>query len=157
MNWLIDNLWALWLVTLLVFAVIELLSLDFIFLMLSGASLIALLVALTGAPFWLQVVVFCVAALLMILFVRPLALRHLRKGPPDSLSNVDRLIGASVVVLEEVTARGGLVKIGGDVWSARTDGAPLSPGQSAQVQKIDGAHAVVGLSAPGTTSPDAAS
>ncbi|MFJ3959121.1 NfeD family protein [Arthrobacter sp. NPDC090010] len=148
MAWLLDNLWALWLVTLLVFAVIELLSLDLIFLMMSGASLITLFAALAGAPFWLQVIVFCLASLLMIFFVRPVALRHLRKGPRDSLSNVDRLIGESALVLEEVTPLGGLVKIGGDVWSARSADGVFAPGLTVQVARIDGAHAVVGAPEP---------
>jgi len=145
MDWLIDNLWALWLVTLLVFGVIELLSLDLIFLMMAGSSLVTLFVALAGAPFWLQVVVFCLVSLLMIFFVRPIALKHLRKGPKDSLSNVDRLIGDSALVVETVSAQGGLVKIGGDVWSARTDGLSFLTGTTVQVLRIDGAHAVVGL------------
>lgn len=145
MDWLIDNLWALWLVTFLVFGVIELLSLDLIFLMMAGASLVTLFVALAGAPFWVQVVVFCLVSLLMIFFVRPVALKHLHKGPKDSLSNVDRLIGDSALVLEAVSPQGGLVKIGGDVWSARTDGPSFLIGTTVQVLRIDGAHAVVGL------------
>mgnify|MGYP000607290851 CR=1 FL=1 len=63
--------------------------------------------------------------------------------PADRRSNVERLIGESALVMEPVSASGGLVKIGGDVWSARSETGVLSPGQHAIVSAIDGATAVV--------------
>jgi membrane protein implicated in regulation of membrane protease activity len=79
----------------------------------------------------------------MIGFVRPVALKHLHKGPADQRSNIERLIGESALVMEAVSASGGLVKIGGDVWSARSETGVLAPGQQAVVSAIDGATAVV--------------
>mgnify|MGYP006321241825 CR=1 FL=1 len=99
--------------------------------------------ALSGADLGLQIVAFCVVSLLMIGFVRPVALKHLHKGPADRRSNVERLIGESALVMEPVTATGGLVKIGGDVWSARSETGVLAQGQHAIVSPIDGATAVV--------------
>lgn len=142
-DWLAENWWALWLTVFLVFAVVEMLTLDLFFIMLGGGALAGLLTAFAGADFWLQIVVFSVVSLLMIGFVRPVALKHLRSSPADQRSNVERLIGESALVMEPVSATGGLVKIGGDVWSARTDTGELAPGQHAVVSAIDGATAVV--------------
>jgi membrane protein implicated in regulation of membrane protease activity len=142
-EWLGENWWALWLTAFLAFGVIEMLTLGLFFIMLGGGALAALVADFAGADLWLQIVVFCVVSLLMIAFVRPVALSHLKKGPADLLTNVDRLIGEQALVMEAVSSTGGLVKIGGDVWSARSSGGVLPAGQTAVVSSIDGATAVV--------------
>lgn len=142
-EWLGDNWWALWLTVFLAFAVVEMLTLDLFFIMLGGGALAGLIADFAGADLWLQIVAFCVVSLLMIALVRPVALKHLRKGPADQRTNVDRLIGESALVMEAVTATGGLVKIGGDVWSARSTDGVLEAGARVVVTRIDGATAVV--------------
>ncbi len=142
-EWLGENWWALWLTVFLAFAVVEMLTLDLFFIMLGGGALAGLLADFAGADFWLQIVVFCVVSLLMIAFVRPVALKHLRKGPADQRTNVDRLIGESALVMETVSTSSGLVKIGGDVWSARSENGVLNAGQRVVVSAIEGATAVV--------------
>lgn len=142
-EWLGENWWALWLTAFLAFAVVEMITLDLFFIMLGGGTLAALAADFAGADPWLQIVVFCVVSLLMVAFVRPVAVAHLKKGPADQRSNVDRLIGEFAVVMEPVTADGGLVKIGGDVWSARSSSGVLAAGQKVVVSAIDGATAVV--------------
>ncbi|MBQ1442715.1 MAG: NfeD family protein [Renibacterium sp.] len=143
-EWLFDNGWALWLILFLVLAVIEMLTLDLFFIMMSVGALAALIADVLGAPLWVEVIVFCVVALAMIFFVRPIALRHLHKGPGELRTNVARLIGHPAVVIAPVSADAGQVKIGGDIWSARSkDGVPLPAGTDVEVVSIDGATAVV--------------
>lgn len=144
MEWLLDNGWVLWLVLFLGLAAVETLTLDLLFIMLSVGALAALIATFAGAGLVLQVVVFAVVSLLMILLVRPVAVRHLKRGPADQLNNIDRLVGAAALALEPVTAHSGTVKIGGDTWTARSaDGAPLPAGTRLSVARIDGATAVV--------------
>jgi membrane protein implicated in regulation of membrane protease activity len=142
-EWLGENWWALWLTVFLAFAVVEMLTLDLFFIMLGGGALAGLLADFAGADFWLQIVVFCVVSLLMVVFVRPVALKHLKKGPAEQRSNIDRLIGESALVMETVSTTSGLVKIGGDVWSARSEAGVLNAGQRVVVSAIEGATAVV--------------
>jgi len=122
---------------------VEMLTLDLFFIMLGGGALAGLLADFAGADFWLQIVVFCVVSLLMVVFVRPVALKHLKKGPAEQRSNIDRLIGESALVMETVSTTSGLVKIGGDVWSARSEAGVLNAGQRVVVSAIEGATAVV--------------
>ena len=150
-EWLGENWWALWLTVFLAFAVVEMLTLDLFFIMLGGGALAGLLADFAGADFWLQIVVFCVVSLLMVAFVRPVALKHLKKGPADQRTNIDRLIGESALVMETVSTSSGLVKIGGDVWSARSTAGVLDAGATVQVTRIDGATAVV--ASPAENSP----
>ncbi|MGW6173095.1 NfeD family protein [Arthrobacter sp. NPDC055138] len=143
-EWIVANSWVTWLVVFLILAIVEMVTLDLFFIMMSSGALVALFAALLGLPFWLQVVIFCVVALLMVLFVRPVALRHLHRGPRDLATNVDRLIGESAIALESVTDHSGVVKIGGDTWTARSaDGSAIPAGQRVSVARIEGATAVV--------------
>ncbi|CEA08138.1 hypothetical protein BN1051_01476 [Arthrobacter saudimassiliensis] len=143
-QWLGTYGWAVWLVLFLGLAAVETLTLDLIFAMLSVGALAAMLGALFGAPLFLQVVIFCLVALLMILLVRPVALRHLKGGSAETRSNVDRLIGESAVALDTVGGSAGTVRLAGEVWTARTaDGSTVAAGTLMNVARIDGATAVV--------------
>lgn len=144
LDWLTDFGWLLWLVIFLVLAAIEMLSLNLYFILMSVGALAALVAFLLGAEFWLQVVVFAVVALAMTVLVRPVAIAHLRRSPADQRTNVERLIGHDAVVIEAVSSNAGLVKIGGDTWTARIRSTGVVPvGTAVEVAAIDGATAIV--------------
>jgi membrane protein implicated in regulation of membrane protease activity len=150
-DWIMQNAWMLWLALALVLGGIEMLSLSLVFAMLGGGALAAFVAAVLGGPPWLQGLVFAVVSLGMIGFVRPVAMRHMMGTIEDVRTNVDRLVGSSATVMEAVDSSKGLVKIGGDVWTARAERGEFLPGDVVQVVAIDGATAVV---APGgETSP----
>lgn len=153
-EWIVENSWLLWLVLFLVLAGIEMVTLDLFFIMLSAGALAAMVTSLVTGSLVLQSVVFCAVALAMIVFVRPTAVRHLRKSPPEQRTNIDRLIGEMALTLEPVSESAGLVKIGGDTWTARSAGeAPIPAGATVAVKRIEGATAIVAVvkpaSAPG--------
>jgi membrane protein implicated in regulation of membrane protease activity len=54
-------------------------------------------------------------------------------------------VGSGAVAIERVDAHGGLIKLKGEVWSARTydPSKVIEPGESVEVVQIDGATAVV--------------
>ena len=148
---LTDYLWILWLVFILVAITIELLSLEFTFLMVSIGSLGGLAANLLGLDWWLQIVVAAGLSVLLLLTIRPFLLRALRKGGDPALSNIDALIGMSGRVISTVTDTGGLVKLtNGETWTARllgpageTGSASVEPGQAISVRIIEGSTAVV--------------
>lgn len=140
-DWLVQNSWAFWLALTLVFLAIEMLSLDLWFAMLAGGALGAVVSALLPVPFWGQVLTFAVVSLALILGLRPVAIRHLKR-PGDTLTNIDRLIGADALVLEPISRLAGTAKIEGEVWTARSeDQSLLQPGTHAVVVRISGAIA----------------
>jgi membrane protein implicated in regulation of membrane protease activity len=136
--------WIGWLVLILAFLVIEMLTLDFTFLMLSIGGLAGLGTDLLGAPLWLQVIVAAAVAAVLVLFLRPPLLRRLRRGEDPTLSNVDALVGLAGTVLSTVSGHTGQVRlVNGDVWTARTEAGELEPGTHVHVSRIHGATAVV--------------
>lgn len=141
-------LWILWLALILVFVTIEMMSLEFTFLMLAIGSLGGLVTELLGGEWWLQIIVAFVLAVLLLFTLKPPLLRALRRGGDPARSNVDALLGMSGRVVLTVTAAGGQAKLAnGETWTARlSPAAPageLSPGEPVLVTAIEGATAVV--------------
>ncbi len=140
-----DWAWIGWLVLILVFLVVEMLTLDFTFLMLSIGSVAGLASGLLGAPLWLQVVVAAVVAAVLVLVLRPPLLRRLHRGEDPTPSNMAALVGLSGRVLSTVSSDAGQVKLAnGDIWTARAEASgALEPGVPVRVSRIDGATAYV--------------
>jgi len=108
-----------------------------------GAGGAAVAAALGADVVW-QFVVFLAVSVALLVFVRPVALRHLRRAPAVP-SGIDRLKGAQALVLERVDENGGRIKLQGEVWSARAlgPGHVFEPGQQVNVADIEGATALV--------------
>lgn len=136
--------WVWWIVAAVVLGIVEVTTLDLIFLMLAAGALAGAATALATDTFALQAVVALVVAVAMLGLVRPIALRHLRT-PIETRTGVAALVGAKALVVERVDGHGGRVKLAGEVWSARSyDGETvLEPGASVDVVEIDGATALV--------------
>lgn len=137
--------WIGWLVLILVFLVIEMLTLDFTFLMLSIGGVAGLGSDLLGAPVWLQVIIAAGVAAVLILVLRPPLLKRLHRGEDPTPSNIDALVGLTGQVLATVSAHSGQVKLSnGDTWTARpAERGELEPGTVVRVSRIDGATAYV--------------
>lgn len=142
-EWIVENSWAFWLIVLLVFIGIEMLSLDLWFATLGLGAAGGVVTALVGGDFWLQLLVFGVLTLILMIFLRPVALKHLHK-PSATRTNVDALMGVQATVVETVTAQSGTAKIGGEIWTARTpEGITIPSGSHAWVTGISGATAIL--------------
>lgn len=141
--------WIAWLVLILVFVIIEMLTLDFVFLMIAIGSLGGLISGLFGAPWWLQLIIAAALSVVLLFFIRPPLLHRLKRGGDPAKSNVDALIGMSGVVVSTVSRTAGLVKLAvGETWTARLStefGGPveLVPGEHVIVLSIEGATAIV--------------
>ena len=93
-----------WLIALVVLLVIEAATLGLATIWFAGGALIALIAAMCGAGFVIQMVCFLVVSLILLIFTRPVAVRFLNK---DTLkTNVDRVIGMEGIVAEEISQPG---------------------------------------------------
>jgi membrane protein implicated in regulation of membrane protease activity len=135
--------WGWWVLGVFVLLGIETLSLDLVFASLAVGAVAGAVTAALGAPLIGQFLAAGAVALLSLLLLRPLGLRLLRTE--GTKTNVHALIGSSALVVERVDGRSGRVKIGGEVWSARTTqpGATFGAGEDLEVIAIEGATAVV--------------
>lgn len=134
----------IWIVLAALLLVGELLTVGVLLGFVAIAALAAGVVALAGAGLAIQLVAFILASLALIVFVRPIARRHLRT-PGPLRTGTAALIGSRAMALTRVDATGGQVKIGGEIWSARAwdETQVIEPGVRVEVIKIEGATALV--------------
>jgi membrane protein implicated in regulation of membrane protease activity len=135
--------WVVWAIVAAICAGAEALTLTLILGFVSIGALIALIVAVLGAPVAAQLIAFIVGTGALVGFVRPIAKAHLHR--PSLTTGVDALVGKRAVVLQRVDLHQGQVRIGGEVWTARAylEDQVLEPGTSVDVVKIQGATALV--------------
>jgi membrane protein implicated in regulation of membrane protease activity len=123
--------------------VVEILTVDLLFASLAFSALLAAGANALGFNVVIQGVVFGVGAAGSLMFLRPIALRHLKKKPADHATNVEALIGAPALTLSAVNENSGLVKLSGETWSARSNTGEIEVGLQVEVVAIEGATAVV--------------
>jgi membrane protein implicated in regulation of membrane protease activity len=136
--------WLVWLIAAGALGVAELLTLTLVLGLLAVAAACGAVVAGVGGPAAVQVAVFAVVSVLLLGLVRPIATRH-RHGPPSLRTGAAALVGRRALALTDVDGLGGQVRIGGEVWTARSydDRLVITAGSPVDVCQIDGATAVV--------------
>lgn len=136
--------WAWWLVIAAALTGGEILTLGFFLGPIALAALLATLVAVAGASVPLQIGTFVAGSIASLAIVRPIARRHMHT-PPSIRTGTAALVGSRAVVLEQVDADGGKVKIGGEVWTARAfdEDDVIEEGKRVEVMRIEGATALV--------------
>ena len=137
--------WLIWALAAVLLAVGEILTPGLFFLgPVALAAVVAGVAAAVGLGLAVQLLVFIAGSLATLLFLRPIARRHLRM-PAALRTGAAALEGAKAVVVQRVDADGGRVRIGGEEWSARAyvEDQVLEPGARVEVVKIEGATALV--------------
>jgi membrane protein implicated in regulation of membrane protease activity len=136
--------WIIWLIAAVVLGVAEMLTMTFALGLIAVGAVAAAIVSAAGGGGLLQLGAFVLAALGGLGVVRPIALRHVRQ-PPLLRTGVSALVGRSAIVVEEVSAHTGQVRIGGDLWSSRPYDETLTipVGATVDVMLIAGATALV--------------
>jgi membrane protein implicated in regulation of membrane protease activity len=136
--------WVVWAIIAAILAAGEVATTAFIAGPVALAAVLAFVVALVGGGLELQLATFIAGSVASIGLIRPIARRHVRM-PMQIRTGTAALVGQRATVVQRVDADGGQVKIGGEVWSARSwdDDEVLEPGERAEVMKIEGAVALV--------------
>lgn len=134
---------VVWLVAGLLLIAAEVLSSDFVLIMLGVGALVAAGSAALGASLWVEVAAFAGASLALITVARPMLKRRLHTAHVPT--NAEALVGNKAVVVSTTDVHGGKIKLNGELWSARAfyEIEVLEPGQEVTVMKISGATAVV--------------
>lgn len=133
-----------WLVALIIFGVVEGLTVGLTSVWFALGSLAALIAALLGAPTPIQVVVFLVVSFLALLLLRPMTKRYFNGSLVAT--NADRIIGTEAVVTEAIDnlIAQGRVTISGMPWTARSvSGDPIGVGITVLIERIEGVKVFV--------------
>ncbi|MDT5029278.1 MAG: hypothetical protein QOE61_5704 [Micromonosporaceae bacterium] len=135
---------VIWLVAGVLLAIAELFTLDFVLIMLAVGAFAAGVVGLV-LPLPVQVVAFAAVSALGLVAVRPAIKKHLHRGADPAVMGMDAIEGAEATVVEEIAEGRGMVKIGGELWSARAYDATqvIEAGAQVRVVEVKGATALV--------------
>lgn len=134
-----------WLIALIVFLVVEAVTVTLVCIWFAGGALVAMLAAALHAPLWLQILLFLIVSIVLLIFTRPVAMKHFNKNREKT--NVSGVIGKQAIVTKSIdNLHGeGQVTVGGQEWSARNavDDQVIPEGTIVTVEEIKGVKLMV--------------
>ena len=133
-----------WLVLLVVFAIVEAVTVGLASVWFAAGALAALLATFFTDNIWIQIFLFVAVSAAALAALRPLAKKYVT--PKQVATNADRVIGREAVVTEDIDnlKATGAVKIFGVLWSARgAEDTPIPAGSTVIVKEIDGVKLIV--------------
>ena len=112
-----------WLAMIILFLVIEMITISLVSIWFVGGALAAFIVSYFTGNIWIEVVVFLAVSVLLMVLLRPLARKLSVKQKDQMVSGAKAMIGRQAVVTEEIDnvhARGA-VQVNGQYWTAKTE------------------------------------
>ena len=134
-----------WILVGVVLGAIELFSATFVLMWLGIAAVVTGLLGFAVPAFGSQVVAFAVLSVVLLAVTRPLA-RRWRKGKNEYVSSIGHLVGEKGLVISKMVQGGtGMVRVGGDVWSARAHdaGERIDVGEWVEVRAVNSSTLIV--------------
>ena len=135
---------VIWIVLLVLFLILEGVTVQLVSAWFALGALCALLANLCGVGVVWQIVLFLVVSAICLIATRPLVKKM--TATKIQKTNADRCIGAEAVVLEDIDnlKSTGLVKAMGNTWTARSaDGSVIPKDAVVTVQKMEGVKLIV--------------
>lgn len=135
--------WIFWLIAAILLLILELLTFAAAALCVSVGCLLAIIPALLGCSWTVQVLVAVVGIVFAFIVFAPIVKRvYSRRPHRDTASNMDAIIGRVGKVTHEVTSQAddkGRVQIDGDSWLAYTTSpeCPIPRGEQVIVEAYD--------------------
>ncbi len=134
----------LWLVLVIFFIIAEALSVALVSIWFAVGAVLAMISALFGAPFWMQLLIFVAVSGVLVLAAKPLSEKMINKRAIQT--NADRVIGQTAVVTQTIDnlLSTGQVRVLEQLWTARSaDGEPISAGKTVLIKEIEGVKVIV--------------
>ncbi|HJA37299.1 MAG TPA: NfeD family protein [Firmicutes bacterium] len=134
---------VIWLIAVVVFVVAEAATLGLTSIWFACGSLLAMVAALLDVSIWGQLLVFILGSALLLASTRKWVSK-LKLGRVKT--NADRIIGQQAVVIQTIDnqAAKGQVRVGGQVWTARSvEDEPILAGTQVEVVQITGVKVIV--------------
>lgn len=145
----------IWLITAVVFALVELVVVggSFIILPWAGSAFVAAILAFYDVPIEVQWATFVFGGALLFAVLYRWAQRFMKEHTMAPGVGADRLVGLTAIVTTPInpddTSRAGRVSVDGEVWGAVTDGAyRIAEGAKVRVLSMKGTRVVVAPLAP---------
>ena len=141
---ILDYLWAIWLGVFVIALIIEGMSSELVSVWFVLGALCAAVATIFTDSVLIQLVIFVSVSLVTLIATRPLV-KKLRVNHTKLITNADSVIGQTGVMLDDLLdlQSVGQAKVGGKVWSVKTDMLPLKKGDTVRVLAIEGVKLMV--------------
>lgn len=133
-----------WLILVAVMLVIEIFTMGLTTIWFSLGAVAAAIAAGLGAPLWVQILLFTVVSVVIMILVRPFALKVMDRN--RTKTNIDEVIGKQAEVIEPIDNQKeqGKVRFRGVEWMARSvDGSTVAAGDVVTVEEVSGVKLLV--------------
>ena len=133
-----------WLIAIILFAIIEIVTVQLVSVWFAGGAVAAFIAALAGADISIQWICFVAVSALLLIFTKPFVKKVTHREPEKT--NIDAQIGKTTVVTKRIDniAETGEVKLNGISWTARSiDNEIIEVGTTVFVEKVDGVKLIV--------------
>ena len=142
---LLGNWVTVWLALLVIFLVIELVTVSLATIWCAAGALVAPVLAFLGLPPGIQIAAFVFVSALLLFFTRPVAVKFFNKNRVKT--NVESMIGKQGIVVTEIDniANTGRVQVEGMEWLSKNyleDGL-IGPGEVVIVRAVEGVKLLV--------------
>ena len=133
LDFIMAHLPWLWLAMAILMTILEFIIPGLATIWFALGALVMIPLSLLPIQFAVQIVIFLVISVVLLIFTRPFAVKKLKANREKT--NVDALAGKSALVIKPISKyEKGEVKIGGIVWTARSeDEAPLKKARNASL------------------------
>jgi len=133
-----------WLILVAVMLIIEIFTLGLTTIWFSLGAVAAAIAAGAGAPLWIQILLFSVVSVVIMILVRPFAMKVMDRN--RTRTNIEEVIGEQAEVMEEIDNQReqGKVRFRGVEWMARSvDGKEIAAGEMVKVEAVSGVKLLV--------------
>lgn len=138
---MIETLIWFWLGLFLLAVIFEAATVDFVAIWFAVGSVPAFILAIIGAPIWLQVTTFLAITIVLISFTRPYMLKYFKTN--QIKTNAQSVIGKTATVSEVILPNEiGVVKLRGQEWSAIAS-SKIEVGTEVRILEIEGVKLIV--------------
>lgn len=137
------NLSIFWTILIILFILIEAITLQLLAIWFVIGSMVALILNLLGFTMIFQIILFLVVNVIVVFIVRPIVNKYINLGFDDQ--DVNSIIGKVGVVVTDIQRdQTGLVKVDGKTWKGKTaKNKTISKGREIKVIAIEGTNLIV--------------
>lgn len=138
-------MWKIWLVLSGIFIILEIVSIGFFIFWFAIGALITMIASIFIDNIAVQLTIFIISSTVLLFATKPFVNKFLDKDKnvKTNAFSIEGKIGKVTVDIEPIEGKG-QIKIGGEVWSAKSESNDIIPKNTEVViEKIDGVKAIV--------------
>lgn len=136
----------IWLGLFVVLAIFEIATTGLTTIWFAIGALAAFVLALFGAVWWLQFLIFIIVSFVTLVFTRPIAVKYINRSTVKT--NVESLVGSTAKVIKKIdnVQAEGYVVINGQEWAARSaDDLVIEEDTIVTVTAVEGVKLIVAV------------